>query len=416
MPTIDTVIIGAGQAGLAASRLLTEAGHDHIVLERQRVGERWLSSTWDSLRLLTPNWMTRLPHWTYSGPEPDGFMTSRQVALFLAAYSRSFAAPVHAHTAVEQVRVDDNRFEVATTRAVWQAKNVIVATGWADQPAIPELAAGLHPSIDQLAPASYRNPGQLADGGVLVVGASASGVQLADELRRDGRPVYLAVGRHTRMLRRYRGRDIFWWLERIGALDRRLEDVHSPTDARREPSMQLIGRPDTANVDLSTLASHGVVLFGRLTGVDDRTAYFADDIDGVMSVANERLCHLLGRIDRYIADNRLQELELPPERPIRRRPISPVRRMELHRAGISTVIWATGHRRAYHWLPASVVGNDGELIHHYGITPLPGLYALGLRFQRTRRSNFLDGVGADALDITNHLLHRQRHRYQLDLD
>jgi putative flavoprotein involved in K+ transport len=338
-------------------------------------------------------------------------MTARQAATFLGAYSRSFTAPVQAHTRVERLQIrDDNRFEVATSDSVWQARNVIVATGWSDKPAVPPLAADLHPSIDQLAPASYRNPGQLADGGVLVVGASASGVQLAHELRLDGRPVYLAVSRHTRMLRRYRGRDIFWWLERIGALDRRIDQMPSPADAPHEPSMQLIGRPDSTNVDLATLAASGVVLFGRLTTLDGAVAQFGNDLDAQMAKADERLCRLLGRIDRYIADNHLPERAFPLERPIRLRPVDPVHRVDLRQAGITTVIWATGHRRDNRWLPASVVGADGELAQRYGITPIPGLYALGQRFQRTRRSNFLDGVGADALAITNHLLDRQRHR------
>jgi putative flavoprotein involved in K+ transport len=414
MPTIDTVIIGAGQAGLAASRLLVEARHEHVVLERRRLGERWLSSSWDSLRLLTPNWMTRLPHWVYSGAEPDGYMTARQVAAFLAAYCRSFAAPVQANTPVEQLNVRGKRLEVITSGEVWQAANVIVATGWADRPAIPAVAADLHASIDQLAPANYRNPGQLSDGGVLVVGASASGVQLADELRRDGRRVYLAVGRHTRMIRRYRGRDILWWLDRIGALDRSVDEVRSVTEAQREPSMQLIGRTAAANVDLPTLAAAGVTLLGRLTAIDGTTASFADGLDSLMSAADERLCRVLGRIDRYIAAHELPEQELLPEQPARRIPREAPRHLDLHRAGVSTVIWATGHSRDYGWLPASAVGSDGELLHRYGVTPVPGLYALGQRFQRTRRSTFIDGVGADAVAITHHLLNRQRHPSEAD--
>jgi putative flavoprotein involved in K+ transport len=408
MKAIDTVIIGGGQAGLAASRLLTEAQHEHVLLERRRVGERWLSGSWDSLRLLTPNWMTRLPHWSYSGGEPDGFMTARQVAGFLSAYSRSFDAPVQSNTRVERVRVQGDRFEVVTSREVLRAKNVVIATGWSDQPAIPALATRLHTSIEQLAPASYRNPGQLPDGGVLVVGASASGVQLADELRRDGRPVYLAVGRHTRIVRRYRGRDIFWWLERIGALDRTIDEVHSPASARREPSMQLIGRTDGINVDLPTLASAGVMLLGRLTAIDGGQAWFVDDLQANMRAADERLCRTLERIDRYIDSAHLPERAFSPRRPITRRPMQAPRGIDLHAAGVSSVIWATGHRRDYHWLDVPIIGTDGELTHHYGITPVPGLYVLGQRFQRTRRSNFIDGVGTDAVAITQHLLNRFR--------
>jgi putative flavoprotein involved in K+ transport len=404
MKAIDTVIIGGGQAGLAASRLLTEAEHEHVVLERRRVGERWLSSSWDSLRLLTPNWMTRLPHWRYSGVEPDGFMTARQVATFLAEYSRSFHAPVQLNTAVERLQRRGDLFHVVTTNEVWQASNVVIATGWSDQPAIPPLAARLDPSIEQLTSTNYRNPGQLPDGAVLVVGASASGVQLVDELRRDGRAVYLAVGRHTRMTRRYRGHDIFWWLERIGALDRTIDEVRSPADARYEPSMQLIGRKNGINVDLPTLASAGVVLLGRLAGIDGRSAYFADDLHANMRSADERLCKTLERIDRYIAAAQLPEHALPPERPARRMPRELPRSIDLPSAGVSSVIWATGHRRDYRWLDVPVIGSDGELKHRYGITDVPGLYVLGQRFQRTRRSNFLDGVGTDAEAITQHLL------------
>ena len=408
MKATDTIIIGGGQAGLAASRLLTDAQHEHVVFERRRVGERWLSASWDSLRLLTPNWMTRLPHWAYSGAEPDGFMTARQVAGFLSAYSRSFYAPVQSNTAVERVRMEGDRFEVVTNDAVWRTKNIVIASGWADQPAIPEVASRLEPSIEQLAPANYRNPGQLADGAVLVVGASASGVQLADELRRDGRSVYLAVGRHTRMVRRYRGRDIFWWLEQVGALDRTVDDVRSVDEARREPSMQLIGRTDGFKVDLPTLAAAGVVLLGRLTAIDGSRAYFADDLQATVRAADERLCRTLERIDRYIATAGLPEHELPPERPIRAKLGESSRGLDLRTAGVSTVVWATGHRRDYHWLDIPVTGPDGELMHTYGITPVPGLYVLGQRFQRTRRSNFLDGVGTDALAITQHLMKRNR--------
>jgi putative flavoprotein involved in K+ transport len=290
---------------------------------------------------------------------------------------------------------------------VWQAKSIIVATGWSDQPAIPAVSSRLENSILQLAPADYRNPGQLPDGAVLVVGASASGVQLADELRRDGRTVYLSVGRHTRMRRRYRGRDMFWWLDQIGALDRGIDTVHSPGEARFEPSMQLIGRNNGINVDLPTLASAGVMLLGRLTAIDAGSAYFSDDLLTTMRSADQRLCKTLERIDQYIAGAQLAELALPRERPATRYPLEPPRRIDLRAAGVSSVIWATGHRRDYHWLDVPIIGSDGELTHRYGVTAVPGLYALGQRFQRTRRSNFLDGVGTDALFITQHLLREE---------
>ncbi len=282
MPAIDTVIIGAGQAGLAASRLLAEAGHDHVVLEQGRIGERWRSAAWDSLRLLTPNWMTRLPDWTYLGSDPGGYMTAAEVAAFLTDYGGSFGAPVEPHTTVEQVRRGVDRFEVGSSRGTWCASNVVVASGWCDQPAIPPMAARLDPTVEQLVPARYRRPGQLTAGRVLIVGASSTGVQLADELRREGRAVYLAVGDHTRMPRRYRGQDIFWWLEQIGSLDRTVDDMRSAAAAQHEPSPQLIGRADGGALDLATLAARGVVLCGRLTTLDGTSAHFADDLRATM--------------------------------------------------------------------------------------------------------------------------------------
>jgi len=410
MPSTDTLIIGAGQAGLAASRLLTGVGHDHVLLDRGRIGERWLSSTWDSLRLLTPNWMTRLPHWAYSGEQPGGYMTAAEVAAFLTAYGRSFDAPIEPYTTVEHLLRRGDGFDVSTDRGGWHAANIVIATGWCDQPSIPAIAARLHPAIEQLAPARYRHPGQLADGGVLVVGASATGVQLADELRRAGRDVYLAVGGHTRMPRHYRGMDIFWWLEQIGALDRTVDEMRSMADARREPSLQLVGRTDGSNVDLGTLAANGVTLTGRLMSIEGTSAGFADDLNATTASADQRLRRVLDRIDGYIAARGLTGDVLPPEHLPRTPAIDGPRRLDLRRAGVSTVIWATGYRRRYPWLHLPAVLADGELVHEYGITPVPGLYVLGQRFQRTRRSNFLDGVGADAVAVTRHLLagHRSR--------
>ena len=216
MPTTHTLVIGAGQAGLATSRCLTEAGIDHVVLERGHTAERWRSHRWDSLRLLTPNWASRLPGWSYRGPHPDGYMTAVDLAAYLTAYAGSFDAPIEeGHDVRELVRADSG-FTVRTSDTSWSAHNVVMATGWCDRPRVPRLAERLDRTITQITPGTYANPDLLPDGRVLVVGASATGVQIADELARAGRDVVLAVGRHNRVPRRYRGMDIWWWLDQIG--------------------------------------------------------------------------------------------------------------------------------------------------------------------------------------------------------
>ncbi len=410
MQHTNTLIIGAGQAGLAASRLLTQARREHVVVERGRVGERWLSSTWDSLQLLTPNWMSRLPDWEYAGTEPDGFMSATEVADFLAAYGRSFDAPVQAHTRVEHVGRRADGFEIVTDRGGWRAANVVVATGWCDRPSVPSFAARLQPDIEQIVPARYKRPSQIAPGGVLIVGASATGVQLADELRRSGRDVYLAVGAHTRMPRRYRGKDIFFWLERTGALDRGVDEMRSLADARHEPSLQLVGRTSGASVDLSALAASGVTLTGRLVSIAGRVVHFADDLHITVSHAELRLRRVLTRIDEFITAHGIQAEAQTHESLLQVLPGGSPRCIDLRRAGVSTVVWATGFRRTYPWLRVPALDADGELDQRYGITRVPGLYVLGQRFQRTRRSNFLGGVGADAVTVTRHLLAQPRRR------
>ncbi len=246
MPYTDAVIIGAGHAGLAMSRCLADRDVRHVVLDRGCVGERWRTARWDSFRLLTPNWLSRLPGWRYTGPEPDGFMSAGEFVGYLCDYARSFDAPVRPHTLVTRVERAGTGFAVHTDDAVWSARSVVIATGYHSRAKVPELATGLAPDVAQLTAAGYRSPSSLPDGGVLVVGCSASGVQIAHELARAGRRVVLAAGGHTRLPRRYRGRDILWWLDRIGSLDRTIDQVPDPASARAEPSLQLAGTADGA--------------------------------------------------------------------------------------------------------------------------------------------------------------------------
>jgi putative flavoprotein involved in K+ transport len=408
MRSTETLIVGGGQAGLAMSGCLTDRSRDHVVLERGRVGERWRSERWDALRLLTPNWMSRLPGYSYRGPEPDGFMAKDDVVDYLTAYARSFEAPVEDGTTVLSVAANASGWRVETDRGDWRARNLVVATGNCDLPRVPELAADLAPSIQQATTRTYRNPGSLPEGGVLVVGASATGAQLADELSRAGRDVVLAVGRHNRLPRRYRGRDIMWWLDRMGILDRSIDDLREPEEARREPSLQLIGEADGRSLDLGALAGRDVRLAGRLVAASGSTVRFDRELAERVAAADEKLHALLERIDRYAATHGLDDRLPGPSRP------APVvlpepgpEELDLAAAGIRSVLWATGFRRVYPWLPPSVLDEHGEIRQRHGRGAHPGLYALGLQFMTRRRSSFIDGVGRDAEELAE-LIERRR--------
>jgi putative flavoprotein involved in K+ transport len=403
----DTIVIGAGQAGLATSACLTDLAHDHVVLERGAVAERWRSERWDSLRLLTPNWMTRLPGWTYRGPEPDGFMTASDFADHLTRYAASFTAPVVGDSPVRSVERAPGGFRVVTGRDEWLAGNVVVATGFADRPAVPSFAPELGSDVEQVTPDRYRNPEQLADGGVLVVGASATGVQLATELRRSGRPVHLAVGSHTRIPRRYRGADIWWWFDRFGIVDDRV-DGRDPAQIRSEPSSQLSGANGGETIGLASLASLGVTMSGRLVAVEGSRVRFGDNLADAAAAADARLARLLDRIDRGIETEGV--LAPPAERFAPTSATVGASELDLRAAGIRTVVWATGHRRDYRWLHVPVLDRSGELVHTYGATPVPGLYAVGLRWQTRRSSHFIDGVRHDARMVAGAVARRSRLR------
>jgi putative flavoprotein involved in K+ transport len=351
--------------------------------------------------------MNALPGRPYRGPDPDGFMTAAEFATQLGAYARACGAPVREGCTVRSVELIGERFAVATDDGCWRAENVVLATGWCDRPAVPALARGLDRAVVQAVPSRYRNPASLPPGGVLVVGASATGAQLAHELALSGRDVVLAAGAHSRVPRRYRGQDIYRWLAATGSLDRTVDELPDPVRARREPSLQLVGRRDHADLDLAVLQAAGVTLAGRLVRLDGHRAGFADDLARSVAAAEARMRRVLAGIDGHIDRHDLaRNRRWAPPAPVRLG--APLDELDLRRRGIGSVLWATGYRRALRWLRPAVLDRHGEIRQRRGVTPVPGLYVLGQRFQHFRSSNFIHGVGRDAAFVADHILERAR--------
>lgn len=394
-----TVVIGAGHGGLAISRCLSDRSIDHVVLERGEVGNSWRHERWDSLRLLTPNWQCRLPGHAYDGNDPDGFMTMPEVITYVAGYAKEIGAPVHGDTTVTSVRRTDDGYVVTTDQGEWTCVTVVLATGAFNTPRVPAAAEAVPASVATLTPKDYRNPDHLADGGVLVVGASATGVQIAHEVQRSGRPVTIAVGEHVRGPRVYRGRDILWWMDQAGVLDERHSDVDDIVRARHVPSMQLAGSRERATFDLNALTDIGVQLAGRLAGIRDGRAQFSGSLRNKCELADLKLDRLLDTIDLWAHANGL-DAESSPHRFAPTVLPEPLRLdLDLCSGAIQTIIWATGFRPDYSWLDVDVLDAKGIVRHDGGVVDSPGMYLIGTPFLRRRKSTFMDGAGSDAPEI-----------------
>jgi putative flavoprotein involved in K+ transport len=399
---VPVVIVGAGPGGLAMSHHLTGAGVDHVVLERGRVGNSWRHERWDSLRLLTPNWMTALPGYRYEGADPNGFMAAMDVVELLDGYRRSFDPPVLTGVTVESVARTADGFEISADHGHWRCDAVVAAAGASSEPRVPALGAQLPRHLDQLTALAYRRPAQVAGAGpVLVVGASASGMQIADELGHAGLEVTIAVGEHIRLPRSYRGRDIYWWMDRIGQLDERYDEVDDIERARRHASVQLVGNDERRDLDLNALREGGVQLVGRLMAVRDATGQCSGSLANLAKNADLKQARLLRRVDEFVDEHGLADEVGPATEPSPTQIGSPVTELDLR--GFSTVIWATGYRPTYPWLTADAIDRKGRVIHDGGVAAVPGLYVLGLPFLRRRRSNLIAGLGVDAADLFDHL-------------
>jgi putative flavoprotein involved in K+ transport len=374
------------------------------VLERGEVANSWRRERWDSLRLLTPNWQSRLPGLRYEGQDPDGYMTAGEVTELIERFAKVSRAPVRTGVNVTSVRTAGDGYQVTTSDGEIRSQAVVIASGACNRPTVPPLSDAVPALVRQLTPFDYRDPGQLPDGGVLVVGASATGVQLAAEISRSGRPVTLSVGEHVRLPRLYRGRDVLWWMDAAGVWDQRYDEVEDLTRARQLPSPQLVGTPERATLDLNALTALGVELVGRLAMVRDGRALFSGGLRNVFALADLKLNRLLDTFDEWaLTSGRDAELG-SPERPApTRAPESTRLQLDLRSGEIRVIVWATGFRPDYGWLDVPVLNEKGRLRHEGGVVDSPGLYALGLPVLRRRKSTFIYGIEDDAREVIDHL-------------
>lgn len=409
MEKTDTLVIGAGQAGIALSEHLSKLDVPHLVLERQRIAERWRSERWDSLVCNGPAWHDRFPGLDFDDVAPDAFAGKERVADYLEAYARKFHAPIRTGVEVLKVVRNDGRpgFTVTTSAGVFEANRVVAATGPFQQPLIPQLIPADSP-VKQIHSAAYRNPQQLPPGAVLVVGSGSSGVQIADELQRAGRQVYLSVGPHDRPPRRYRERDFCWWLGVLGEWD-----AQKVKPGREHVTIAVSGARGGHTVDFRRLAEQGITLLGMTRSCENGVMQFQPDLAENIARGDENYLALLDAADAYIAQN---GLDLPPEPQARQLPPDPacvrqpILSLDLAASGVSTVIWATGFAVDYRWLQVNAFDEKGKPSHQRGISSEPGVYFLGLPWLSRRGSSFIWGVWHDAKFIADHIATQRKYQ------
>ena len=405
---IDTLVVGGGQAGLAMSEHLSKCGVPHLVLERHRIAERWRSERWDSLVANGPAWHDRFPGMEFPDIDPDGFAPKEKVADYFVAYARQIAAPIRCGVEAKLVQRNAGRpgFRIETSHGLIEANNVVAATGPFQRPILPALVpeeAGLF----QIHSSAYRNPGQLPEGAVLVVGAGSSGVQIADELLRAGRRVYLSVGPHDRPPRAYRGRDFCWWLGVLGKWD-----AETPGPGTEHVTIAVSGARGGETIDFRRLAAQGMTLVGRTTAYKDGRMTFAGDLAENVARGDANYISLLNEADAYIARNGLDLPAEPEARKIGPDPAcmaDPILELNLAEAGVMSIIWATGFSADYSWLKVDAFDEKGRPRHQRGVSVQPGIFFLGLPWQSRRGSSFIWGVWHDAKYLADRISTQRRY-------
>ena len=399
---VDTLVVGAGQAGVALSEHLSGCGVPHLILERHRIAERWRSERWDSLVANGPAWHDRFPGMEFPGGDPDAFISKEEVADYFVAYAEKIAAPIRCGVEVKEVRRIAGRpgFRVETSEGVIEAQSVVAATGPFQRPVIPRIVPEDAPIL-QMHSNSYRNPTQLPDGAVLVVGAGSSGVQIADELARAGKHVYLSVGPHDRPPRAYRGRDFCWWLGVLGKWD-----AETPVAGAEHVTIAVSGARGGETIDFRRLATQGTTLVGMARAYENGTLTFAPDLADNIARGDANYLSLLDEADDYARRNGLDLSEEPSARMIGADPScvsDPILRLDLAGAGITSIIWATGYAVDYGWLKVDAFDERGRPRHQRGVSVEPGLYFLGLPWQSRRGSSFIWGVWHDAKHLADRI-------------
>ncbi|HEY3714664.1 MAG TPA: MSMEG_0569 family flavin-dependent oxidoreductase [Jatrophihabitantaceae bacterium] len=396
MERLPVVIVGGGQAGLAVSWHLARDGIEHVVLERDTLVHGWRDQRWDSFCLVTPNWQCRLPGYHYDGADPDGFMVAAEINAWLDGYVASFAPPIREHTAVTSVRPVDGGFDVVAGdgTATIRAEQVVVATGGYHRPSVPRIAERLPAGLVQLHSSEYRNPAQLPDGPVLVVGTGQSGAQIAEDLFLAGRDVHLAVGKAPRFARRYRGRDVIAWMHDTGHYAKPVTD--KPVEERHQDKTNhyVTGRDGGRDIDLRAFARDGMTLHGRLADIADGAFVFADDLEQNLDAADEVYNGINSLIDEYIAARGIEAGEPSRYHPVWRP--SGYHGSALPAAELGGIVWATGFTRDYQWLHAGVFDGAGHPEHLRGVTAVEGLYFVGLPWLHTWGSGRFAGIETDA--------------------